>query len=277
MIITPRQNQDTQVKPRWQLSVGAMEGIVAHNCRKHGFPRPALAMPIWEGAGSKAVDFSGYGRHGVITSAKWQKNSLYLDGTGNKVELNYNGIVESNDRTVFALCSLDSFPYFTPSIIAWGDSVASGNVWRVTVDSTTSQLRTEVHNGYIRGTTNVADGKLHCLASAFSGTDVSTGTDLYVDGVLESVSGSAARTVDTQATNTVKLGIDESATTKFLQAFIKLIYIFDVKLFAPQIKFLSDHPYFMFRIPEQLYGKAAAAAGVSIPVFMHYYRQLLRG
>lgn len=52
-MIVPSQNRSINVKPKWQLPVGVMEGIVAYNCRKYGMPHPVLAMPMWEGAGGR--------------------------------------------------------------------------------------------------------------------------------------------------------------------------------------------------------------------------------
>jgi len=58
-------------RPRWVTPVGVMEGIVAYNCRKHGFPRPVVAIPFWEGAGNRAIDYSGRGNHGAFNGPKW--------------------------------------------------------------------------------------------------------------------------------------------------------------------------------------------------------------
>ncbi len=50
------------------------------------------------------------------------------------------------------------------------------------------------------------------------------------------------------------------------------ILIFDTALTEAQIKFLYENPYFMYRLPEELYGYAAVA-GISMPLLIQQMNQ----
>ncbi len=85
-MIAPSQIPNLKVKPRWQAPVGVMESVVSYNCRKYGMPRPVLALPLWEGAGNRAVDLSGHGNHGtLIDGPKWVADGLCFDSAVNCV------------------------------------------------------------------------------------------------------------------------------------------------------------------------------------------------
>ncbi len=46
--------------------------------------------------------------------------------------------------------------------------------------------------------------------------------------------------------------------------------MFDTALSPSQIKFLHDDPYFMFRMPEELYGYSPAAVGAIMNQFQKH-------
>jgi hypothetical protein len=54
-------------------------GTVAYNCARLGLPMPVLALPMWEGSGSKVYDYSGQGNHGTIKDPDWQRGGLLID------------------------------------------------------------------------------------------------------------------------------------------------------------------------------------------------------
>lgn len=57
---------------------------------------------------------------------------------------------------------------------------------------------------------------------------------------------------------------------------INNVSIFNTPMSATQTDFIHYNPYFMYQMPEELYGYTAAVGGLSIPVAMNYYNQMMR-
>lgn len=274
-MITPQSIQNLQVKPKWQLPVGVMESIVAHNCRKHGFPIPILAMPMWEGAGNQVIDLSGRGHHGAhINNSKWTGTSKGI-GTefptdGGTDRINLGSIDSSNPLSGVPTGELSivtrlykpatgDLDNSYPRIIDKSDGGSGQNGWflfgaslfEFTIGSstTTPQLSITTPSSY-------ADAGWFDIA-----TTVKSGNNhIYIDGVDDtSVGGSGTFTFD-PSTVDAAIGNWNHTIDRQWNGYISYIYIWDSILTQAQVKFLHDDPYFMFQIPEELYGYVTAVA-----------------
>ncbi len=126
--------------------------------------------------------------------------SVQLDGTDDYVEItNYKGITGDQARTCSAWIKTTTLGVITH----WGLNVLGGR-WTTVVDSA-GHLREEVGGGALVGTTVVDDGAWHHVAVVSDGTDLEN-VLLYVDGKRETLTTTASRTINTQASGDVIIG-----------------------------------------------------------------------
>lgn len=278
-MITPAQTGNPQVKPKWQLPVGVMEGVVAYNCKKQGFPRPVLAMPLWEGAGAKAIDFSGHQNHGTLEGMPTWK----ADGKG--LGLNFDGVADTDRVTIADADSLDVTTQMTFSssltissiTSGWGTIVskfdgASQHIYIVVNSASLYLVFIGIQNGWDSGYDFVA-GKPTDLVITF---DSVNGTKVYIDGNYFSAEASGG-SIQTNA-NPLYLGHNTAWTEEVWDGDINNALMWDVVLTPAQIRFLHDDPYFMYRVPEELCGYTSGAPPTTvITAIMDYYKQMRRG
>lgn len=255
-MITPKQILNPQVKPKWQLPVGVMEGIVAYNCSKHGFPRPVLAMPMWEGAGNRAMDLSGHGNHGDLKGATARKGEwLDFNGTTDYVEIPHSDSIDPEYISVSAWFISDRHLSYQ-GLIRKGNNSGVESYGFIMGYPTTDDIRFSIHDGIWRhgGPVVLIIGKLYHVVGTYDGSHVR----LYLNGVEVGTPLAHSGTIggSTDILNIAR----RSSGDRYFQGTLKNIAIFNKALSAAQIKFLSDNPYFMFQIPEQLYGFVAAGA-----------------
>ncbi len=125
---------------------------------------------------------------------------LDFNGVDDYVEFTgYKGITGSSPRTCTAWVRTTTIGV----IMHWGVNVLGGR-WTMVVDSG-GHLRQEVGGGAIVGSTVVGDGKWHHVAAASDGGDIGT-TILYVDGIRETLTTTASRTIDTQSAGDATIG-----------------------------------------------------------------------
>ena len=158
-----------------------------------------------EGAGTRAVDWSGHGHHaGFVGGARWTEgydgtalgpcaSGQYLEATG------YPGVLGTKDRTTAAWIKTSA----VGDILGWGLTTNSQKwVFRVQTDNgNPGSIRLEVQGGRICGWTDVRDGEWHHVAAVLKSAGAPTVLDigLYVDGVQEAVSDSLSIAIDTVA------------------------------------------------------------------------------
>lgn len=258
-MITPQQPRNLQVKPKWQLPVGVMEGIVAYNCRKYGFPRPVMVMPMWEGAGNRAIDLSGHGNHGEFNGTDWVANGIYFDGASED-HLNCGSGI-----------SLTTLTRLSVYVLARQDTIGSGaNVFINQSSSGTAKFQAA----------SISNDELRFYSEDLSPTSISTNTSplstdvlnnivfvwdgsnivFYVNGVgvyFDTMTG----TIDTSSED---LFIGKYKGTGYaLDGKMYTAAIFYTDLNAQQVKLLSNNPHFMYQIPEELYDYVAPLPSVS--------------
>ena len=253
-MITPSQISNPHVKPKWQASVGVMESIVMHNCRKYGMPRPVLAMPMWEGAGNRTIDLSGNGNHGTIDGAPWEGSDrgigLDFNGTtddldcGNAASLN---ITDAVTLSVWVKCNTTTYNY---------DRIICKGTWKgyQIFTDTDDRIYFRVYAGGATYTTTVSSSlglnEWHHIVATYDKDGGTDNVNLYIDGVIDR---------DETTTGVIDPGSDNiyvgsGITGDFFEGSINNVTMYDCALTGAQVKFLYNNPHFMFRIPEELYG-----------------------
>lgn len=264
-MIAPAQNQNLQVKPRWQAPVGVMESVVAYNCRKYGMPVPVLVMPMWEGAGNRALDLSGQGNHGTIDGAEWVADGLdFVSANTDKVTTpllidprKENTVIF---KTVWTTLSQDNLH---------GCRNDGGDRFYIGIDGNYTFMG--AGNTFHYDSTGITHGMSVGVPYLISLVVDGSTARYYVDDVEKD---SFSYTASAAITNPFYIG-DLGGTLGFpVNAKVEFMYVYSCTLSTAQIKFLCENPYFMYRLPEELYGYAAATGGVTIPVFLHHYNQL---
>jgi len=158
--------------------------------------------------GDAGIGGANYGSDGdpFINSSVDFHNCLSFGGTNEYVNISgYKGITGTGARSCEALIRTESRGY---TILSWGSASGDGAKWVFKLEPTTGQLRVEVTNGYVIGTTVLDDGKWHRVACTFPASGNVTDTKLYVDGVEETISSSSSRTVNTSSSLDVRIGND---------------------------------------------------------------------
>lgn len=264
-MITPQQLRNPQVKPKWNVPVGVMESVVQYNCRIHGFPRPVVAMPMWEGAGNQAIDYSGYSNHGVLTNgASWIGEDIDFNGTDDHIELtDIDGSTPFPKITVSCRVSLDVKTDFD-TIIDKNDSifVNANTTFRMFLDNSADQKwrwkvwgADGVTAGNVDSDAVAQTGKFTHVLGSYDGSEVA----MWVDDVKQAITQSETGNLFS-ASNIVRVG---AGGVQRLDGKFKSLVIFKEALSAAQKTFLHNNPYFMFQAPEELYGYIAAIVGNS--------------
>lgn len=216
-------------------------------------PHPVLAMPMWEGAGNRAIDLSGHGNHGAITGAGWVNNGLSFDG---------NDYISVADNAIVEL----TFPF---TITAHLQYTTAGNVVIIEKDgnggySLQSYLGKIFLNvgGFgvgnrVQSSITINDNKTHKVVFTVWGSS-NEQSKVYIDGIDvtdESVCG-------TPNYSTGSLYLGSRGGSFGFPGIMDNVNLYNVVFSAAQVKFLYDNPYFMYQIPEELYGYVAAGGTI---------------
>jgi beta-glucanase (GH16 family) len=188
-----------------------------------------------------AADESVNGWHGSLfgnasfTTDVQRDDVLTLDGDGDYVNIDeYEGVTGTGPRTVVAWIKTDS----GDTIISWGQDAASQKwTFRVRPDG---ELRVAVNGGGVIGATQVNDGTWHHVAAVWDpgfGSDV-TDVKLYVDGELETTSGSAYP-INTASNVDVAIGVSLSSD-KYFNGRIDDVRIYSRALSETEIEALAE-------------------------------------
>jgi regulation of enolase protein 1 (concanavalin A-like superfamily) len=158
-----------------------------------------------EGAGVRAVDWSGHGHHAQLpaSGAGWaqgyEETALEFDGSADEYleATGYVGVLGKTDRTNTAWIQTTQ----VGDILFWGLQT-TGQKWRLRVQDNNGNpgsLRVECEGGRICGWTDLRDGEWHHVAAVLESAGAPTILDvrLYVDGVQEAISDSASVDIDT--------------------------------------------------------------------------------
>jgi len=226
----------------------------------------AALVGFWdfeEGSGTTTADQSGGAHTGTLgVGATWSTAefapvpsgstaSIAFDGT-NLAHVLMNGykadeVGGTNSRTLAAW--IKSAPGVIPlasnlGIFGYGTNVA-GNKWNFRTQNNNGpidgNIRVEVNGGYIVGSTVVIDNTWHHVAMTWEddGTPDVTDVLLYVDGVLDTVSISLAKEINTATANGIDLAISDDHSQREWNGWLDDIRIYDEVLGANEIATLA--------------------------------------
>jgi hypothetical protein len=201
---------------------------------------PVAHWTLDETAGDTAADSSGHGYAGTLMNMDdndwvtgFSGNALDFDGVDDYVEVpGYKGITGTASRTCMAWIKTTQT---SGEIMTWGNSDA-GRKWIVRVNGT-GELRVEVQEGYIFGTTALNDGGWHHIAAVLEddGSPDISEVQLYVDGQLEAISAFLDEPIDTANAQDVTIGVYTTVGTRFFEGLIDDVRIYDTALCAEEI------------------------------------------
>lgn len=233
-----------QKPPIWSID----PGVIAYNCQKAGIPHPVLAMPMWEGAGTLVRDYSGRGNYGTfVNNPVWELEGVKCDLSDNSY------ITLADEADVLDSCSKISI-FVDLNWIAgdeWGRIVDKGytnGAYQIYQYSNSGEIGFYFHN--ITGldvATGVALAGRHNWLCNYDGSKI----EIYKDGVLVHTEAELSGDIIDHANPLYLMGSAADTTTGIIY---NAIIFRNSALTGAQAKFLSDNPYFMYQIPEELYG-----------------------
>ena len=178
-----------------------------------------------------------------------QTSSVVFNGSDSFIQTEFDGIGGAEARTVTFWVKTEDLA--THGIVAWGDSNANGEKFHLRVNNADANgpvgaIRTEVQGGYNIGTTNVADGQWHHVASVFpdEATDVEQVLH-YVDGVLDVQGGVNPVAINTDIVDGDSLTIGrrtQGTAQNYFNGQIADVRVYDVALSGDEIAALVPEP-----------------------------------
>jgi len=258
--------------------------IVAYNCRKYNMPVPVMALPFWEGNGDEAFDVSGHGNNGTLVGVpEWVGGAagLEFNGSSDYITVPNHGSIDISGTNTHISMSAE-IKYSTTSIIADKDIFGKWNPdtsqrqYRMDIDDSDGErlklwLSSDGTNySSLYGNTDIVDGKLHRCVCTYDGIYMR----VYVDGLLDANPLAYSNGIASTSCN-LTVGV-RSDLERFFGGLINNPILWNACLTPYQVQFLNTYPYFMYQVPQELYGQPLAApAGVTIPVFMQHYKQMM--
>jgi len=191
----------------------------------------------------------------------WKGNGIYISPDDEYITVSDLSAISGSQNRTICIVGKTTKTGNISYLFSCGSPV-TGQKYAMRLDDLNSDtLRVEIDGGYVSGGVAGNDGDLHTFVSVLNGTLLSDVT-LYVDGLLQGITASA----NTGTTiNTVlggypnNIGNENNSDHASWGDNIESVIVFDTNLIAAQVKFLSDNPYFMYQIPEELYGYVAGA------------------
>lgn len=246
-----------QKPPIWSIN----PGVIAYNCQKAGMPRPVFTMPMWEGAGNRVMDYSRNGNHGTINGAEWNAERLsFIAANSDYVECGTSpagGLSEITVMTRSKRVAIDSNAF----LISDG-SAYNTNAFYVSINAGKPlALVCSSSYDYRKATSDASTTEFVDIGFSWkSGTRLK----LYVDGAIAPSTQFGSNQSGTLKVGDGNLIIGAQASSPPVGHFNGDIFysiIYNQELSASQIKFLHENPYFMYQMPEELYGYVAAVGG----------------
>ena len=141
---------------------------------------------------------------GTLAALEFDGADDYVVATG------YQGVTGQSARTVSSWVKVPTDGYVNGEIISWGTK-AAGQKFIVRIqdsDGTAGAIRFEVEGGYVVGKTPVNDGEWHHVAVMLpDGMDNVNDARLFVDGVYDGYSAVKPQSMDTVASEDVRIGV----------------------------------------------------------------------
>lgn len=188
--------------------------------------------------------------------------ALDFNGTSSVVDTAYEGIGGSDPRTIALWVKLADVTdeAVSQGLVSYGGRAANGQKWHFRVNDggdprVRGAIRTEAQGGNQTGTTNIADGQWHHVASVFPGGVDADNIDVihYVDGILEGETGATDEPIDTTVGGDlprITIGarrqdgnsVFDSPLSSFLTGTLDDVRIYDHALTQGEIQALVPEP-----------------------------------
>lgn len=225
--------QNSKIKPAmWMCD----PGIVAYNCARLGLPVPVLAMPLWEGAGNKAFDYSGRKDNGDISGSTWQNQGLYFDGTGDWIAVpDYDDI--TNQVSVFVVASRGN-------IVHYNHLFSRHPGWFISANTGTLVIQFGIDTGSTVGVAfdtfaNIPENTTSSYCGVYNGATVKT----YLNGIYKN---QANQTGNISLAGFTRIGRYHGDTSYNWIGAVRLALLFKVALSDTQQQILYNNLYSMF-------------------------------
>jgi hypothetical protein len=189
-------------------------------------------------------DYIGYHNGQLISAPTWGSgvdgNSITLNGADQYIDVSgYKGISGSRSRTCSAWVKTTDDK---GAIIGWGTEDTAAR-WLTCINFSSTQgtegaFRIMIDGGYQIGTTVINDGLWHHVAAVVEedSTDISQ-AKIYVDGMLDTISGSYPCQINTGCDSNVKIGYyDAGNLSDYFEGSIDDVCIYDRALNSYEIE-----------------------------------------
>jgi hypothetical protein len=237
-------------------------------------------MPATDKAGDIIRDVSGHNNNGDLANTIWEKDGLSFNGTSGYANLGEGGglfDVGTGDFAIFAVIRRSAVTNRSETIFSKWSSGYPTVYW----------LRLSSTNTLKAGHRSGVDGRWYVYSSTTLDTNQHSillqrntavlDYQLFYDGEDETIVDARGTTsaYNDDLNNDVNVNIGRATTgAEWFTGTVLNLIMFRTALLPAQVKFLSDNPYFMYQIPEELYGYVAGAPPTGNPFW--YYNMLKR-
>jgi hypothetical protein len=234
-------------------------------------PRPVLAMPMWEGAGNRAIDLSGQGNHGTLTNGpKWVSNGLDFDGDNDYIDMGsipagHPLNLAGSDVTICLRVNWDGTGDTFQRIVDKADGGTAAHGYSVYNSGPNLVFAVDGGNSILTNSSDLIANTWQDIVLIHRNNSVLG--QVFVDGIESTYASRSVKIIPSNTTN-MKIGSWYSTGREY-NGSICNITMFNVALSETQIKFLYDNPYFMYQMPEELYGYAVVV-GAASPTAVFY-------
>lgn len=208
------------------------------------FASSNLWIPLNETSGSTVTEAGGtlVGTHGGAPGHITGQHGYALQFNGVDDQVNLSGVTlptGGSSRTIAAWVRTSATSGVENQVILGYGGTANGTRFSFRLDAQNQadqKLRLEVAGGFIVGSTKINDGNWHHVACVIdSATPNVNQTDLYVDGVLETISSSGSQVINTSASGTPSIGGSNHAPNYNFQGDIDEVRVYAFALSAQEI------------------------------------------
>lgn len=224
---------------------------VASNCARLGLPVPVLALPMWEGAGTKVFDLSKEQNHGVLKNgAFWSGDVLDFDGANDGLEIPSSPSLEITDNLTI---SAWVYPHAIGSsgskmVCKFYGGTSSGTNYILHAYSTYIAFRLSIAGVLKSVAGNAPILNQWCnIIGTYNGVDMRIYEDGKETGYMAQTGNIVSSVHPLLIGNSGQSsgGVGNDFNRNF-NGLVKSVFVFDAGLTAEQVKTLYENPYGMY-------------------------------